>query len=487
MERNKPVLFAFLLLLIAAAAFYSRWILLTLLVGVGLGTLLSPVIRVCREKFHFRPEITAALLFILIMAGTGTVAWQLFQFSSREISGMEGGIVGRIHTAQERLLGFLDDYPWIKEQTAGLQFEGIYRDFLKRIFAGIREGLIALGTFIFTVTIAIYTAVDSEKYTAGFLAAFPARIREKTDTLMRTSASTLRRWFVSQLIAMTVVGTITLIALWAMGIEHPGFFGALTGLLDIVPFVGPFIALAGALLVTLGSDPDKIPALVVIFLLIQRLESDLILPLVMKGRIQLPPVVLMALMVILGSWFGVLGVLVAPPLLAIGRKLYLITHVDRMNRLTAGLPIAGLHAMDALELLKADHERIKSIFREFKNSGSQQERNRLVSTLLGELGVHSHVEETVFYPTFVKYDTMNALILNFLEDHRKVDQVIADVAKTGRWSPENIEALMIDVEAHIEREEAELFPLIRKTMKRTEREVLGRHIESQKTGYRKVA
>lgn len=131
---------------------------------------------------------------------------------------------------------------------------------------------------------------------------------------------------------MSIIGLITSVTLKLIGINYWLLFGLTTAVLDIIPYVGPILAVIFTSIVTLGTQPDKIYWVIGSFLIIQQIEGNLLIPLIMRDRVQLPEAPLIVLMLILSNWFGVLGAFVAPPLLAVVRTIYLMTYVPRMNQ-----------------------------------------------------------------------------------------------------------------------------------------------------------
>ena len=115
---------------------------------------------------------------------------------------------------------------------------------------------------------------------------------------------------------MAVVGVITTIGLLVLGIEGAFALGLIAALLEFVPFLGPFLAAAPAIAIAFVDSPEKALAVAVLYLIIQQLESTLVTPLVMKNGLELPPILTILAQGIMGVVFGLLGVLVAVPLLA---------------------------------------------------------------------------------------------------------------------------------------------------------------------------
>lgn len=118
----------------------------------------------------------------------------------------------------------------------------------------------------------------------------------------------------AQLVDMAIVGIITGLAIWLVGGSNWLLIGAITAVLEFVPYLGPIIAGALAVLIT-----------------VQQLEGHLITPLVLKEGVNLPPVQLLIFVTIMGSLFGIMGVLVASAVFAVGRTAYLMTYAMRMD------------------------------------------------------------------------------------------------------------------------------------------------------------
>jgi hemerythrin superfamily protein len=139
--------------------------------------------------------------------------------------------------------------------------------------------------------------------------------------------------------------------------------------------------------------------------------------------------------------------------------------------------------MDALDLLKADHERVKSLYEQFKSENGRQQQILLFENIRNELLAHAQIEETVFYPAFKNYPDFKQIIDQSYADHQKVKNELKAISALPDNSPElvnKVETVMADVQKHINDEEGELFAMVRKIMRRNEREQLGRHLQAAK-------
>jgi hemerythrin superfamily protein len=137
--------------------------------------------------------------------------------------------------------------------------------------------------------------------------------------------------------------------------------------------------------------------------------------------------------------------------------------------------------MDALELLKADHRKVQSLFAEAQNARDGTQKWHIFVNIKQALLKHAHAEETVFYPMFRRYDEFEGLISKSFEEHAEMKRLLAeftDMAGSLSGFDEMLSQLIAAVSAHIEVEENELFPKVRQLLKRSEREQIGRHLQT---------
>jgi predicted PurR-regulated permease PerM len=121
---------------------------------------------------------------------------------------------------------------------------------------------------------------------------------------------------------MAIIGASTAVALRIVRMEYWAVFALLTAVLGIIPYAGIIIVLVLATLVTLASDPSRVPFVLVAIFLVQQLEANVVLPRMMRDQAELPELPLLIFMLLMGSWFGLGGVFVAPALLAVMKTLY---------------------------------------------------------------------------------------------------------------------------------------------------------------------
>jgi predicted PurR-regulated permease PerM len=194
----------------------------------------------------------------------------------------------------------------------GRQVSGAARylfPFLSSTFA-VFAGLVLI------VFLAIYIAADPDLYHAGLMHLFPHHARKRAGEVLSSMATVLRRWLVTQLIAMVTIGTITTVALLILDVKAAFALGALAGLLEFIPTIGPLLSAIPAVAMAFLDSPDKALAVALVYGAIQFLENHLLIPLLMKGGIDLPPALTVVSQALMAMVFGFLGLMVAVPLVA---------------------------------------------------------------------------------------------------------------------------------------------------------------------------
>jgi predicted PurR-regulated permease PerM len=164
--------------------------------------------------------------------------------------------------------------------------------------------------------IAIYIASEPELYHRGLMHLFPHRARARAGDVLTQIASVLRKWLVTQLIAMVTLAVVWAIALSILKVKAALALAAIAGLLEFVPTIGPTMAVVPALAMALLDSPAKALSVLIVYLGIQGLEANVLIPLLMKGRISLPPALTIVAQALMTLAFGFLGLMVAVPLLA---------------------------------------------------------------------------------------------------------------------------------------------------------------------------
>jgi predicted PurR-regulated permease PerM len=174
----------------------------------------------------------------------------------------------------------------------------------------------AMGGFLIVVFLSIYLAADPELYRRGALALLPDRRRAQGAEVMDRVTLVLRKWLVTQLIAMVVIGVVTTIVLLVLRVQAAFALGLLAGLFEFIPTVGPLLSAIPGVAMGFLDSPEKALTVAAAYWGIQFLENHILIPLLMKGGMDLPPALTVMTQALLALVFGFLGLMVAVPMLA---------------------------------------------------------------------------------------------------------------------------------------------------------------------------
>ena len=187
-------------------------------------------------------------------------------------------------------------------------------DVLGQISGVFSTALSALANLFVVVFAGLYLAIDPGLYVNGALHLVHRRKRDRVREVLEAMGHAVRRWVTGRLLSQLVVGVLTTVGLWIIGMPLALALGLLAAVLTFIPNLGPVLALIPALLVALLQGPDMVLYTFVLYLGVQAVESYLITPLIQQHAVSIPPALLITAQILLGLWAGVLGLLMATPL-----------------------------------------------------------------------------------------------------------------------------------------------------------------------------
>ena len=184
------------------------------------------------------------------------------------------------------------------------------------LFPFVVSTVTAISGIFLVLFLIIYLAADPNVYSRGVLRLVPVRHRDKTLAVGTEVQQTLLQWIGAQAVSMAVIGVITTVALYFLDVKAALALGILAGISEFIPVFGPLLSAIPAIGIAFADSPTKALYVLITYIVIQQVESNIISPLVMKHGVDVPPVVTILSGTIMTLLFGFLGLLVAVPLAA---------------------------------------------------------------------------------------------------------------------------------------------------------------------------
>ena len=143
--------------------------------------------------------------------------------------------------------------------------------------------------------------------------------------------------------------------------------------------------------------------------------------------------------------------------------------------------------MNAIELLKQDHNKVSLLFQKVKGSKDSQHKE-LFEKIKEELEVHTHIEETIFYPKIKEEKELEDIVLEGIEEHHQAKIFLRELSAltddSEKFEPK-LKVLMEDVEHHVQEEEGQMFPKVEELFDQSVLQQLGTEMEKEKQSFKK--
>jgi predicted PurR-regulated permease PerM len=201
---------------------------------------------------------------------------------------------------------------------------------------GLASGLFDLVLILF---VSLYTLVEAPRMRRFALSLFPEERRDRVDHVLNSMAQAMGGFIRGAVITAIIIGTVTSIALSIIGIPFPLVLGMIAGVLELLPYVGPIIASIPMLILALLQSPTQALIVLVFFIILQQIESNILVPNIMKTQTEISPLMSIAAIVAGVSLGGLLGALVAIPIAAALRVFVREVAAPMVRRQTGAPPV----------------------------------------------------------------------------------------------------------------------------------------------------
>lgn len=297
---------------------FAADIFLLIFASIILAVLLYELSNILEKLLHIRYKIALLIICILLLLIIGGTVWLLYPSLSSQVTELQEALP----KALQQLKDQLSASSWGQYLVKGLSGAGEAisekkADILSRTTGIFSSTLGALANFFIVIVSALFLASHPAVYVKGLLQLFPAALGNRLKEVLQHSHETLSAWLKGKFLSMLVVGILTYAGLLLLGFPIAFVLALIAMVLTFIPNIGPVLALVPAVLIGLMEGPEKAVHVIILYLLVQLLESYLITPFINQKAVSIPPALTLFWQILLGSFAGVTGLFLATPLLAV--------------------------------------------------------------------------------------------------------------------------------------------------------------------------
>ena len=322
-----------LIVLALAALFFVLWQLRMLLLMLFGAVVIATIFRAVADticRFTRVPNgVATALSIVLVLGGLSAFAAMFGAHIAQQVTTLSETLP-RAWRALEARVGDIGLAEQLDRLVATITTPG------GGSLTGFGRTLLSIGggiaDLVIVIFAGIYLATQPNFYRVGVIKLVPPARRKVAAEAMLECERALRLWLKGQAVAMIVVGVLTGLGLWVLGVPSALVLGLAAGLLEFVPFIGPILAAIPAVLLALAVSPELALWVVLLYVAVQQLEGSVLQPVIQQYAVDLPGAVLLFALIGFGMLFGTLGVILAAPLavvtLVLVKRLYVIETLD---------------------------------------------------------------------------------------------------------------------------------------------------------------
>lgn len=272
-------------------------------------------------------------VLLVLLSAVAFLVWTLW-FAGSQLTAQAAQLPATVEAQGQRLLVWLQAHH-VKIGDADLG------NFVQQAVGGVGHvtrimgGILGGATTLFLVLVlGIYLAAEPRLYQRGVAWLLPIDTREHFQGTAALMGRSLRMLMFGRLIGMSVEGVGTWLLLWVYGVPMSGLLGLLTGLLAFLPNIGAPIS--GVIMILVGFSGGTSMGLycIAVYVTVQTIDGNVIVPMVAKKTVDLAPALVLGAQLVMGALFGILGLALADPLVAM-IKIWLERRSDRIAKLAA--------------------------------------------------------------------------------------------------------------------------------------------------------
>ena len=301
-------------------------------IGFVLAWLMNPIVTRMEKK-----KIPRALGTLIVYAVFLLVILLFIRFLIPLIYEQLQVLIGNLPSIFRELESFINGIFSKFGNIQGVDSDGIKNSILNTITASLNGFMTSAPSFImnfagglfssivticFGLVIGIYMLIDFDSINGHLLQLLPKKNRFEASLLITNISTEVRKSVNGTLLVATMVFICDSIGFWIVGLQAPLLFGLLCGITDIIPYVGPYIGGAVAVIIGFAQSPLTGFLTLIVAIIVQLIENNILQPIIMSKTMKLHPVTIIVGLLIFEHFFGIIGMILATPCIALGKVVW---------------------------------------------------------------------------------------------------------------------------------------------------------------------
>jgi len=311
------------LLLIWYAADLLLLTFLSVLFAIFLDSLATPM----AQRLRIPERVAIWVVVVILMA----IVWGLGVSFSNDVAKQFEELVDKLPKAADKALesiGSTELGRQFLQQTSRMEKWLQPSGMVSRATGFLTVTVGFVSSAIYVLTLGFFLAYSPREYVVGCVRLMHPRRRQRALEVMRAIGQSMRLWILGKLASMVFIGLVTCVGLYLIGVQLALVLALLAGALAFIPFIGPTLAAAPALILALVEGPQTAAYVLGLYVGIQVVEGNILTPLIEKRTVQLPPALTIFSQLFASILFGFMGMLTASPLTAVGMILVRMLYIE---------------------------------------------------------------------------------------------------------------------------------------------------------------
>lgn len=315
----RRVLIAVGITMTVVALLMLLWYAVDILLLIFAGILLAVLLRAPADWLARHTPLSGGLSLVVVILALGLLLFAGGRLLAPSASAQFEKLAANLPQSAAKLQQQVSDTPWgsrLMNEAASIRWSPRSANILGKITGAVSTFFGALADLAIIGFIGLYLAAQPDPYINGLVRLVPVGGRPRAREVIASIGSSLQWWLIGKLFSMTIIGILTGVGLWWLGIPLALALALVAGLLSFVPYLGPILAAVPAVLLAFTQGTQQALYVALLYLGVQIVESYLLTPLVQQQSISLPAAAILFAQVLLGILVGGMGVVLATPLAA---------------------------------------------------------------------------------------------------------------------------------------------------------------------------